>query len=46
LTNVSEVLTASIIALMMEIISTFEVPVNFNAWHNIPEDSPKRWYTL
>jgi hypothetical protein len=40
-TSVSEVLAASIIALIMEAASTSETSVNFyqTTWHNIPEDS-------
>jgi hypothetical protein len=39
--NVSEELTASIIALMMEAVSTSEMSVNIyqNTGHNNPEDS-------
>jgi hypothetical protein len=38
-TNVSELLAASIIALMMEAASTSEMSVNFyqTMWHNNPE---------
>jgi hypothetical protein len=42
LTNISEVLTASIIrAMMMETVSTSKTSVNFyqTTWRNIPEDS-------
>jgi hypothetical protein len=40
-TDISEVLTASIITLMMEAVSTSEMSVNFykTTWRNIPEDS-------
>jgi hypothetical protein len=40
ITDVSDVLAASIIALMMEAASTSEASINFNqiAWCNIPED--------
>jgi hypothetical protein len=41
LTDVSEVLTACIITLMTEAVSTSETSVNFfeTKWRNIPEDS-------
>jgi hypothetical protein len=41
LTDVSEVHTTSIIALMMEAVRTSEMSVNFNVttWGYIPEDS-------
>jgi hypothetical protein len=41
LIDVSEVLTVSIIALVMETVSTSEMSTNFyqTTWHNIPEDS-------
>jgi hypothetical protein len=40
LTDVSEVCTASIIALMMKTVRTYETLVNFNVitWRYIPED--------
>jgi hypothetical protein len=40
-TEVSEIRTASIIALMMEAVCIFETPVNFNVttWRYIPEDT-------
>jgi hypothetical protein len=40
-TNVSQVLTASIIALMMETASTSKMSANFyqTTWSNNPEDS-------
>jgi hypothetical protein len=40
LTDISEVRTASIIALMMEAVHTSETLVNFNVitWRYIPED--------
>jgi hypothetical protein len=40
-TNISEVLAASIITLMMEAASTSVTSVNFyqTTWHNSPEDS-------